>query len=499
MAQPSFHALRAKALLQEFFRHELPPPSIVPSPAIPDPSSAAPVSPEVQLATSSDQTRLIGAGAEAVGIIGAGVAGLKAAMLLSQAGIPFEIIEASNRVGGRVFTYQFSNQPYDYFDVGPMRYPDIPPMQSTFDLFKEVGWVPGGPGRLVPYYLSSSNTIQEFNDIRVQGPPPVDVDVFHVGESYGGTIPDVYATAGSDHWLDQTFDPIVDELAKAKNEAELLALLRKLDPLSCRAYMEGARTPDQPKPQQIYPSQVVTWLETMDTGTGLFDQALSEMCLDYMDFNFPDASHKLHFPASRKSGGPSKAAAAAEWWCIDGGTERLIPAMLAKLPNPTIFLNSRVVKISRPTTDGPVSVWVNGQSNPRQYSHVICTIPLGCLRTVDLTEADLNYQQKTAIRCCHYDSSVKVGIKFKTRWWQAGENPVVGGSSSTDRYSRTIVYPSYGTATSPGVLIASYTWAQDADREAALIPQNGTMTLTVFPHFFTPSLFIPSINCFRKR
>jgi Flavin containing amine oxidoreductase len=111
-----------------------------------------------------------------VGIIGAGVAGLKAAMLLSQAGIPFEIIEASNRVGGRLFTYQFSDQPYDYFDVGAMRYPDIPPMQSTFDLFKELGWVPGGPGRLIPYYLSSSNTVQEFNDIRMQGPPPVDID-----------------------------------------------------------------------------------------------------------------------------------------------------------------------------------------------------------------------------------------------------------------------------------------------------------------------------------
>jgi hypothetical protein len=175
MAKPSFHALRAKALLQEFFRHELPPPSTVPGPAIPDSPSAATVL-EGQPETSSHHKTSIKADVEPVGIIGAGVAGLKAAMLLSQAGIPFEIIEASNRVGGRLFTYQFSDQPYDYFDVGAMRYPDIPPMQSTFDLFKELGWVPGGPGRLIPYHLSSSNTVQEFNDIRMQGPPPVDID-----------------------------------------------------------------------------------------------------------------------------------------------------------------------------------------------------------------------------------------------------------------------------------------------------------------------------------
>jgi monoamine oxidase len=80
-----------------------------------------------------------GPAAGPVGIIGARVAGLRAAMLLQAAGIPYEIIEASDRIGGRVFTYTFSGQTYDYFDVGPMRYPDIPLMQSTFELFKELG------------------------------------------------------------------------------------------------------------------------------------------------------------------------------------------------------------------------------------------------------------------------------------------------------------------------------------------------------------------------
>jgi NAD(P)-binding Rossmann-like domain len=42
-----------------------------------------------------------------VAIIGVGVAGLRTAMLLQERGIPYKILEASERPGGRLFTYQF--------------------------------------------------------------------------------------------------------------------------------------------------------------------------------------------------------------------------------------------------------------------------------------------------------------------------------------------------------------------------------------------------------
>ncbi|KAF8147673.1 hypothetical protein B0H34DRAFT_812208 [Crassisporium funariophilum] len=39
-------------------------------------------------------------------------------------GIPFEILEGSNRTGGRLFTHRFDGGgPYDYYDVGAMRFP----------------------------------------------------------------------------------------------------------------------------------------------------------------------------------------------------------------------------------------------------------------------------------------------------------------------------------------------------------------------------------------
>ena len=98
---------------------------------------------------------------------------------------------------------------------------------------------------------------------------------------------------------------------------------------------------------------------------------------------------------------------------------------------------------------------------PTKYSHVVSTVSLSCLRAINLAGCGLDYNQKTALRSLRYGTGVKVGIKFKTRWWQGEASKKQGGSSKTDRQSRVVVYPNYGLdapADTPGVLIATYTW-----------------------------------------
>lgn len=63
-------------------------------------------------------------------IIGAGVAGLYIAMILKELGIPFDLLEASDRVGGRMYTHRFSEALNDYYDVGAMRWPNLPIMKK---------------------------------------------------------------------------------------------------------------------------------------------------------------------------------------------------------------------------------------------------------------------------------------------------------------------------------------------------------------------------------
>lgn len=84
-------------------------------------------------------------------IVGAGIAGLYIAMILDSLKVPnltYDILEANSRVGGRIYTHHFSNEPHDYYDIGAMRFPHIPVMDRTFDLFCRTGMP------LIPYYLS---------------------------------------------------------------------------------------------------------------------------------------------------------------------------------------------------------------------------------------------------------------------------------------------------------------------------------------------------------
>lgn len=76
-------------------------------------------------------------------IVGAGVAGLFLAMILSELKIPYDLLESSDRVGGRMYTKHFSDihpdsskqfpnvdAKHDYYDIGAMRYPKIPLMDK---------------------------------------------------------------------------------------------------------------------------------------------------------------------------------------------------------------------------------------------------------------------------------------------------------------------------------------------------------------------------------
>lgn len=132
-------------------------------------------------------------------------------------------------------------------------------------------------------------------------------------------------------------------------------------------------------------------------------------------------------------------------------------------PNETKAIS---VKYTIPSPDGSL---VEGEA---EYDHVISTIPLPTLRTLDTEEAGLNFEQKLAIRTLQYGPATKIGIKFKTAWWLDPKLQIVGGQSFSDRFVRTVVYPSYGlpgTTDPTTVLIASYCWGQDAIRQGALI------------------------------
>ena len=109
------------------------------------------------------------------------------------------------------------------------------------------------------------------------------------------------------------------------------------------------------------------------------------------------------------------------------------------------------------------------------YAYVFNTTTMSCLYQMDISGLGLSEELYTGIRTLSYDRSCKVAIAFDHPWWDIYPATANGGTSSTDLPIRTVVYPNWNDGEeSPAVLIASYTWAQDASRMGALINNSST-------------------------
>ncbi|OBZ77640.1 hypothetical protein A0H81_02546 [Grifola frondosa] len=402
-------------------------------------------------------------------IVGAGVAGLYAAMILQDLGIEYEILESSDRIGGRIFTHRFNGQAgynapintparYDYFDVGAMRFPRIPFMERVFDLFGRIGI----NDLLIEYKLRTNNNLMYYNT-----KPPVTGfqssaadDHFGISIESGGTVPNGYVAQGVDFWTGEVYDHYKDLFGALDTVA-----LEKRQAVFERAWLELIKQDHH----------------SVRGATGLYDMAFVESVLDSLDFDWPNPLQSTR-PCHTQANPPgarhlNKKLEEWKWVCIDGGSDHIVHEMAKRLKvQPQ--LKQRVTKIVKCEYQ-TMLVIANGVE--REYSHVISTIPLSCLGSIDLDGCDLLYSQKQAIRSLQYDSSTKVGIKFEGRWWEdetvmGSGRTIQGGQSSTDVPIRTCVYPSYGLKcpSPPGVLIASYTWAQDARRIGTLADSPGS-------------------------
>lgn len=435
------------------------------------------VQPQLDLCSSTSLARdYVGT----VGILGAGPGGLYTALILEDLGIPYQILEVQNRVGGRLFTYKFENStgaPYNYFDVGAMRFPKIASMRRIFHLFDYEPLNTNGIAlkkKLNPFLYvggGNNNSIYSYNGVTLRQNAVPPGDPFKAKDVILDTQPDPYIAAGTTAIMDDVIGrfaiPLLKDLETGKTDG--WDKLMKYDKFSARAYMcreytrsFGLNIPDGP-----LPTDVINWIETFDTSTGGFDRALSEAVLEAMAFGWhPDGEN----------------APRTDWYCILGGAQEIAECMAkyvrSRSPN-AITLNTRVIGIALNNNETGIDVTTitNQVRSTRSFHHVISTLPLPVLNVIDLHKANLSPMQANALRSLNYGPSTKIGLQFKTAWWTTwtddNGNPlnIVGGISYTDRPLRTIVYPSFGNvqAGETTTLIASYCWTEDAERLGSLM------------------------------
>jgi monoamine oxidase len=107
--------------------------------------------------------------------------------------------------------------------------------------------------------------------------------------------------------------------------------------------------------------------------------------------------------------------------------------------------------------------------NPRtvRADWCICTLPVSILGQIPL---NVGTPMRTAIDALSYHASFKAGLQFKRRFWEEDDG-IYGGISYTDQSITLIGYPNTGYfATAKGVLLGAYAFRVPAFELTALSP-----------------------------
>jgi len=124
-------------------------------------------------------------------------------------------------------------------------------------------------------------------------------DPLHFAEKNGGGVPDDFVDKGADVILNEAFGPTLKKLSTDFN-AGFMELMQN-DGLSTRAYLTNLFKRNLGHSHDKV--NVVNWLETLNTASGLYDEAFSESIMDALDFQDTNSN-----------------GSEVEWYCLTGGT-----------------------------------------------------------------------------------------------------------------------------------------------------------------------------------
>ncbi len=378
------------------------------------PLSEKPVAPDV-LATPSEGLEARPQPPKRVVVIGAGLAGLVAAFELVRQGHETLLLEAQDRVGGRIYTLR-TFAPGLYAEAGGMRIPRVHDL--TLEYCRLFGlelrpFMMGNPKGLV-YVGGTRMTAEQAQQAPEQLP-------FEVAEHERGQTADAL-------WERATAD-IRELLASGQDPWD--EVRRRYDQYSIREFLELKG----------------------------FSEGAIEM-YGVLNFVESDLNSAVMEELREQLGG-----AYANMQEIVGGMDRLPNAFCAAMPDKIRF-GAEVHAIDQ----DPDSVTVHYRTRAGRYSvtadYAICTLPFPVLRHVEMLKP-LSRGKQRAIRQLHYSASTKILFQVRRRFWEE-EDGIFGGATATDLGIRRINYPTPDPETQRGVLLASYTWGQDAARWGAM-------------------------------
>lgn len=152
-----------------------------------------------------------------------------------------------------------------------------------------------------------------------------------------------------------------------------------------------------------------------------------------------------------------------KWATIQGGMSRLVQGAANLIGRQNISFNSPVHQIIE-DSDNRIKLETRGiVSQSKTFDTVIVAIPPAALQAIT-KRPTWEFMKEQSVRSAHYKPLYKMGIHFRTRFWEHGTRPSFGSQSMTDLRFRWIVYLSNELgATGSGVLLL-YSWMTDTSR-----------------------------------
>lgn len=435
-------------------------------------------------------------------VVGAGIAGMLAAKLLSDYGHEVSIIEANdNRVGGRIKTFGEPGRksPFrdkeQYAEAGAMRFPlDLHPLLKAYiakykletQEFYIADVDPNHPRRKRFNAWLRCNSFQQRRREYNKNPAATNERF-----TEGASVPSPTETAGD--LLDAALDKARDYFSYVNDKGKRVnkpyeewiegwaKIIEDFDEYTLLRYLREEAGLDQ---------RTIDLIGTIENLTSRLPLSFIHSFLGRSDINTSNVYSELV-----------------------GGSWHLTEAIYQDIKADfDVKLNRRMTLIDFCREDGvcgrhagptkPLSIWtVDENEQPAgTYSAdlAIITIPFSSLRFVR-SDPDFSYGKRRAVIELHYDAATKVLLEFTQRWWEwdrtrwetelkklrkanviksdkklqqylaeLDTHPptnAFGGGSITDNPNRFLYYPSHPVPGSDGgVILASYTWADDARR-----------------------------------
>ena len=349
-------------------------------------------------------------------IIGGGMAGLVAAYELARAGHDPLILEAQNRVGGRVYTLR-TFAPGLYAEAGAMRIPRV------HDL--TLGYIDHFGLPLRPFMMGNPKALVYVGGRRLTA-------------EQAGLTPNELGFPVADHERGRSHAALWNDATR-----------------ELRAWIEADEDAGWERIRREYDGYTIReFLEVRG-----FSEGAIEM---YGVMNFVESGiNNAVMEEFREDFGK----AYEDMQEIVGGSDNLPNAFYREIPDRVRF-GAEVHAIDQDEAGVTAHFKTEAGRYAERGDYAIVTLPFSVLRQVEIL-TPFSHEKQRAIRQLNYAASTKVLFQVRERIWETDDG-IYGGATVTDLPIRRMNYPTPDPDNPRGILLASYTWDQDAARWGAM-------------------------------